>query len=474
MENGQKYTAVWSAFLDIIRENLTIEQYSTWFKPIMPLSLVDSTLTISVPTDYYRQYIEEAFIDLVSKTLKRVIGPDAKLIYRAGITGRDSITVPANEAPVASNRPVPVRSFQPSGNPNPMVYPGLQRVRINPNLKSEYRFSTLVTGACNKLGISIGQNISEKPGQTPFNPLFIYGGSGLGKTHLAQAIGNAINEKYPELIVLYVTGNEFKTQYMEAVNVHNKLTDFLAFYNRIDVLIVDDIHELAGQGSHNAFFNIFNHLHMNGKQLILTSDRSPKDLDNFEDRLLSRFKWGLSVELMKPDYNTRLEMLRSLCRQSGVTDIEDDCLQYIALNVKDSFRELHGAFISLMAYATYDRQGFTKELVEQIVSNIVGEDKSDMTIDRIKQSVCEYFNVSESEITSNSRKRQIVQARQIAMYLCRNMISNCSLSLIGSEIGGKDHSTVLHSCSIVSDLMSTDRTFKKYVVDLQNILQPAE
>ena len=322
------------------------------------------------------------------------------------------------------------------------------------------------------MGYTAGESISAAPGKTAFNPLFLFGGPGLGKTHIAQAIGIAIKEKYPELVVLYVPANRFKTQFMDAAGVKNKLTDFMAFYMKMDVLIMDDIQDLVGQSTQNALFNIFNHLHQSGKQLIFTSDRPPVELESFEERLLSRLKWGLSVELQKPDFNTRLEMLKARAFREGVRDqIPDDVLIYLATTIKSNFRELEGALISLIANATLAHKEVTVSLAEKITEKIVGEQKTEITIDKVQTVVCEYFNISREMLLSKTRKRQIVQARQIAMYMSRNMI-NCSLSTIGSEIGGKDHATVLHACTTVSDLMSTDKTFKQYVTDIEKMLVP--
>ena len=241
----------------------------------------------------------------------------------------------------------------------------------------------------------------------------------------------------------------------------------------IDVLIVDDIQDLLGQGTQNAFFNVFNHLRQNSKQLIFTSDRSPVELQNFEERLLSRFKWGLSVSLGRPDYQTRLKALELRSKREGV-DIPTPVLEFIASRVKNNFRELEGTLVSLIAYASVEKGKSLMDLARSITENVVGQTKSEVTIDKVQENVCEYFNISRDDLLSKSRKRQIVQARQIAMYLCRNLISNCSLSTIGSEIGGKDHATVLHACMTVSDLMSTDKTFKKYVSDIETSLVGSE
>lgn len=446
-------------------------KFNTWFKPIRPVSMVDSTITVEVPTDFFREYLEEMFIDVIWKTLKRVIGADARLTYMVKpVKAQPAMRFPAAETAEAQNRPVNITSYNPASNPGPFVYPGIQqKIKINPRLKAAYCFANLVEGECNRMGITAGMNIANAPGKTPFNPLFVFGGPGLGKTHIAQAIGNSIKERFPELIVLYVRGNEFKTQYMDAVNVRNKLTDFLAFYQKIDVLIVDDIQDLVGAGSQNAFFNIFNHLHQSGKQLVFTSDRSPADLQNFEERLLSRFKWGLSVELMKPDYATRLSMLKSRAFREGV-EISDEVLEYIATRVKSSFRELEGALISYIAHATITRSGDSIELAERITESLVSEEHSEISIDKVQDAVCEYFNITRDILVSQTRKRQVVQARQIAMYLSRTLVPNCSLSTIGSELGGKDHATVLHACTTVSDLMATDKVFKQYVSDISKSL----
>lgn len=473
MNENERHISIWSHFLKIVEQIVEPQKFATWFLPVRPVSLVDSTLTVEVPSDFFREYLEATYLDVIKKTLKRVIGADAKLVYLVRtVRTQPAIAVPAAAGSAPVNREVSI-SVQPSPNPSPFVYPGLRKIQINPKLNPVYCFTNFIVGECNKMGYTAGTAISAAPGKTSFNPLFIFGGPGLGKTHLAQAIGIAIHEKFPELIVLYVNGNEFKTQYMDAVNVRNKLTDFLGFYKKIDVLIVDDIQDLQGPGTQSAFFSIFNHLHQTGKQLIFTSDRAPVELQNFEDRLLSRFKWGLSVELLHPDYATRLQMLKALCRREGVT-IGQDVLEYLASNIKTNFRELEGAFLSVMAYATAMHAENSVELAAKVTEKIISAPVKELTIGAVQSAVCDYFNITSEDLVSKSRKRHIVQARQIAMYLCRNLISNCSLSTIGAETGGKDHATVLHSCNMVSDLMATDRVFKKYVADLESMLLPAE
>ena len=472
MAEQSRHTDVWDNCLRIIEQIIEPQKFNTWFKPIRPVSFVDSTITVEVPSDFFREYLEDVYLDLIKKTLKRVIGSDARLVYNIRpVKVEAPMAFPASQGMPPVNKTVSINTYQPSGNPGPFVFPGIHRVQINPRLNPVYCFGNLVEGECNKMGVTAGESISDAPGKTPFNPLFLFGGPGLGKTHIAQAIGIAIKEKYPDLIVLYVTGNEFKNQYIDATHVRNKLTEFFAFYMKIDVLIVDDVQELRGDGSQNAMFNIFNHLHENGKQLIFTSDRAPVDLQNFEERLLSRFKWGLSVELSRPDYATRLSMLKARCFREGVS-ISDKVLEFLASRVKSNFRELEGALISLVAHATLAHTEVTVEMASSITDKIVGEEHTEVTMDKVQRVVCEYFNITRDSLLSKSRKRQIVQARQIAMYMSRNLISGCSLSTIGSELGGKDHATVLHACNTVSDLMSTSKAFRQYVNDIEKMLVP--
>ena len=469
MTDQERHIAVWNNCLQIIENNIDPQQFNTWFKSIRPVSLEGSKLTVEVPSDFFREYIEGAYKDLIRLTIRRAIGADAQLFYLVRpVQNHEGMVLPAGQSATPTNNPVSIPTYQPSGTPSPFVFPGTQRLRINPRLNPVYSFGNLVEGECNKLGVSAGESISMAPGKTPFNPLFLFGGPGLGKTHIAQAIGIDIKERFQNLQVLYVSGNEFKTQYMDAVK-GNRIVDFIAFYQRIDVLIVDDIQDLVGQGSQNTFFNVFNHLHQNGKQLIFTSDRAPADLQNFEERLLSRFKWGLSVELTRPDYETRLEMLRSRALREGVS-LSEDVLVFLASRIKTNFRELEGTLTSLVAYATLGHREINVELAQSVTGKIVGEQESDLSIELITKTVCEYFNITREMMLSKSRKRQIVQARQIAMYECRNLLQNCSLSTIGSELGGKDHATVLHACSTVQDLMSTDKLFRQWVDDIENMI----
>ncbi len=463
---------VWSNCLRIIKDIIPAASYRTWFEPINPVKLENNILTIEVPTSFFYEYLEEHFIDLLSKTLHKELGQDAQLEYSVRIVNQGSaVTYPHQSRPDLRNKHVPYpNQMEKGGIANPFVIPGLKQLQIDPQLSPNYHFDNFIEGECNRLARSAGLTIAENPGKTAFNPLFIYGNSGLGKTHLAQAIGIKVKELFPEKIVLYVNANRFQTQYMDAVNVKNKLTDFLNFYQMIDVLILDDVHEFAEkQGTQNAFFHIFNHLHQSGKQLILTSDRPPVELAGLDQRLLSRFKWGLSAELQVPDYETRKAILRGKIHNDGI-DIGNTVVDYIASKITTNVRELEGALVSLLAQATLNKKAITLELAEAMTDKLVNNNQRELSVSEIQKAVCSYFCITPENLLSKTRKREIVQARQIAMYLSRSM-TKASLSSIGAQIGGKDHATVLHSFNTVCDLIETDKHFKQHVQAIEKKLK---
>ena len=473
-----KHDSAWKKCQEVIRDNIPVSAYNTWFAPIRSVSLDNDILTIEVQSDYVREHIEANFLDLLSKVLHRVIGPDARLRYKVRIADT-FITENQRPAPRIRNVDIPAPDVAASYEGSPYLIPGIKRLNIDPHLNPQYTMENFIEGECNRLARSAGMSIARTPGRNAFNPLFIYAGPGLGKTHLAQAIGIAVKEHYPEKVVLYVNANTFQNQYMNAActaknnNNSNEVSDFLRYYQLVDVLILDDVQEFADKkGTQGAFFHIFNYLHQCGKQLILTSDRPPVELQGLDQRLLSRFKWGLSAELLPPSYETRLAILRAKSQAESV-DVPDEVLEYVARNVKTNIRELEGTLFSLIANATFTKKELTLRLAEDLVDKIVCEHKVEISVNRIQNAVCTYFNITTDQFLSKTRKREIVQARQIAMYLSRSL-TKTSLSSIGTQLGGKDHATVLHACNTVCDLMDTDRSFRGYVADIEKQLTSAE
>ncbi|MGI5914015.1 MAG: chromosomal replication initiator protein DnaA [Bacteroidales bacterium] len=467
---------VWNNCLQIIKDIIPANSFKTWFEPVVPLKLENNVLTIQVPSQFIYEYLEEQYIDILRKTLRREIGTDAKLEYNVVMKNANypegkpyTIKYPSKNKINLNNRPiqVPLESTEPSIK-NPFVIPGIRKPHFDPKLNPNYNFSNYVEGDCNRLARSAGLAVGSKPGGTAFNPLMIYGDSGLGKTHLAQAIGILVKEKHPEKIVLYVNANIFQTQYVESVRNNNQ-NDFLHFYQMIDVLILDDVHEFAGKSkTQDTFFHIFNHLHQSGKQLILTCDRPPVELQDMEQRLLSRFKWGLQADLQKPDYETRLAILKMKAYNDG-TELSEDIFEYLANNITNNIRELEAALISLSAQSTLNNKEITVDLARLIVERLVNTARKEITIDYIQKVVCDFYKIPVDLIQEKTRKREIVQARQVSMFFSKKF-TKASLASIGARIGGKDHATVLHACKTVNNLIDTDKLFKSQINEIEKKL----
>lgn len=454
---------LWSKCLSIIRDNISEASFNTWFAPIVALKYENNVFVLQVPSQFFVEYIEEKYIDLLRMTLFRVAGQGTRLEYRVLI---DKSSGKATQIPSTSEQP---KSKAVANNSYISPYHKVQLPEIDPQLNPSYNFNSLIEGASNKLARTAGISIANEPGKTIFNPLFVYGQSGVGKTHLANAIGVMTKQLHPEKRVLYVSANTFQIQYTDAVR-SNSVNDFLNFYQTIDVLIIDDIQEFSGKtGTQNTFFHIFNHLHQTGKQLVLTSDRSPLVLVGLEQRLLTRFKWGLSAEIEKPDFDLRKAILENKIYRDGL-EIPEDVINFIAENVVDNVRDLEGVLVSLMAHSTLTDMPIDIELAEKVVSRIVTVSRKVNTVESIRDAVCEYFSLSVDEISTKSRKREVVQARQIAMYLSKQHTKN-SLSSIGFTIGQRDHATVLHACKIVTDLMDIDKSFRSSVREIEDKLK---
>jgi chromosomal replication initiator protein len=468
---------VWNNCLKIIKDNVPSISYRTWFEPIVPLRLENKVLTIQVPSPFFYEYLEEKYIDIISKTLRKELGYEAKLEYSIVMENPGqsasklyTIKLPAKNQIEIKNNPVNVPiNIEENTIKNPFIIPGIKKMNIDPRLNAEYSFDNFVEGECNRLARSAGFAVSNNPGGTAFNPLLIYGDSGLGKTHLAQAIGIEIKDKFQEKTVLYVPANRFQTQFVEAIR-NNTKNDFLHFYQMIDVLIIDDVHEFAGkEKTQDIFFHIFNHLHQSGKQLILSCDKPPVELQGLEQRLLSRFKWGLSADLQIPDYETRVAILKQKTYKDGIV-LPEEVVEYIATHITDNVRELEGALISLLAQSTLNKKEITLNLAKEMIDKLIKNTKREVSIDYIQKVVCNYFDVPVDSLQSKTRKREIVQARQVAMYFSKNLTKS-SLATIGSQIGGKDHATVLHACKTVNNLVETDKQFKNQIEEIEKKLK---
>lgn len=472
------YEDVWKNCLKIIRDNVSLQSFKTWFEPIKPVRLENSVLTIQVPSQFFYEWLEEHYVGLLRKTIKRELGNDARLEYRIVVDNSSSngnakpFTVNYPNYNTGNNKNPEVAAPLVMGNSikNPFIIPGLRKVNIESQLSPIYNFDNFVEGDCNRLARSAGFAVATKPpGTTAFNPLVVYGGVGLGKTHLAQAIGNQFKQHFPNKTVLYVSSEKFTNQFIDALK-NNAVNDFIHFYQLIDVLIVDDIQFFANKDkTQDIFFHVFNHLHQGGKQLVLTSDRSPRDLEGMEERLLSRFKWGLSADLQLPDFETRIAILEKKMYADGI-ELPREVVEFVAYNINTNIRELEGALISLLAQASLNKKEIDIDLAKKIIKNFVKSISREVSIEYIQKTVCEHFEIPVDKLKEKTRKRAIVQARQLSMFLAKNFTKN-SLKVIGKHFGGRDHSTVIHSCQAVQNLIDTDGDFRDSVKEIQKKIQ---
>jgi len=470
----KSFTKVWESCLSVIKDNVSSQSYKTWFEPIKPIKLTNSVLTLQVPSQFFYEWLEEHYIVLLKKTIKKELGNEGRLEYSIIMENNYNNTskpytvkIPTNNKKELKNPSVSMPiDLNNNSIRNPFIIPGLKKVNVDSQLNPNYSFDNFIEGDCNRLARAAGFAVAEKPGGTSFNPLLIYGGVGLGKTHLSHAIGIQIKSEFPNKTVLYVSSEKFTQQYIDSVRNNNQ-NDFIHFYQMIDVLIIDDVQYFAGkEKTQDVFFHIFNHLHQSGKQIILTADKPPVEMQGFEQRLLSRFKWGLAADLQTPNLETRVAILQKKVYADGLVDIISfDVIEYLAYSISTNVRELEGALISLLAQASMNKKAITLELAKQMIDKFVKNTAREVSIDYIQKVVCDYFELPLELLKSKTRKREVVQARQIAMYFSKCMTKS-SLATIGLHCGGKDHATVLHACRTVNNLMDTDKRFKTYIDDL--------
>lgn len=459
LDNKEK----WNRCLEFICNNVGEKPFSTWFGPIVFEGIKNKQAVLRVPTNFFCEYIEEHYIKILRSAIQHEFGNGIGIVYNVVVDSGDGYI----EKTVSSTKERAEAEY--NGNKSPKLIDGIvsnSSPQLDSRLNPDYTFDNFIEGSSNKLARSIGMSIADNPGQMTFNPFFIFGKSGVGKTHLVNAIGNRIKSQNPSTRVLYVSAHLFMVQYGDASR-QNKRNDFINFYQGIDVLIIDDIQELAGEtkkATQEAFFHIFNHLQQTHHQLIMTSDRPPMELDGVEERLLTRFKWGLVTELPKPDAKLAKKILLSKIKSNGLS-FPKEVVEYISANASENIRDLEGVVNAILAYSVVYDSDVDMELTRRVVARSVKQKDKNITVESILDKVGKFYEVSTKEICSVSRKQRITQARQVAMYLVQKH-TGISYSRIGSVIGKRDHSTVLHSCSVVEHRISTDKSFRK---DLENI-----
>ncbi len=463
------HESLWNQCLCIIKDNVPELSYSTWFNPIVPLQYEEKSLLLQVPSHFFYEQLENQYADLIGKAILRVTGENTRLMYQVMVSDTPMKLAPdshlANVNRISGIPTRPHSSNNTSNNPFEQMVPG----KLEPQLNSNLSFGNFIGGESNMLARTAGYSIAEKPGKTIFNPLFVHGKSGVGKTHLLHAIGNAGLQHNNNLRVLYVSSHLFQVQYSQAY-LNNTVNDFIHFYQSIDVLLIDDIHELSGKtGTQNVFFHIFNHLHQNGKQLVITCDRPPKDIVGIDDRLLTRFKWGLTAEMEKPNYALRVAILDSKIMRDGL-HFTREVVEYIARNATENVRDLEGIVVSLMAHSVIYEKEVDMELAKRVVSNAIKVQERQISVELIEEEVCKYFDLDLEIIQSKSKKQEISQARQIAMYLSRKYTDK-SYSNIGELIGKRDHATVVHACKTVGNWIETDKKFRSTIQELEQLIQ---
>ena len=458
------HSALWDKCLALIKENVSEQQYKTWFSPIVfeSFSEKDKTLLVQVPSPYVYEYLEEYYIDLLSRVLSKCFGAGVRLTYRIVADKTHGLTtdVQAGEA-VGIDHPQPTSR----GNNAPTPLDAAVPQDLNPQLNPKQTFNNFIEGNSNKLPRTVGLSIAEHPGKSTFNPFYMYGPSGCGKTHLINAIGVRCKELYPQKRVLYVSARLFQVQFTDSL-LKKRINDFINFYQSIDVLIVDDIQEWATATSTlDTFFHIFNHLFRNGKQIILASDRPPVDLQGMKDRLLTRFSCGLIAEMEKPNVELCVDILKNKCRRDGLK-IPEDVIRYIAETARGSVRDLQGVINSLLAYSVVYNCNVDMHLAERVIKRAVKVDNHPLTVDDILEKVCNHFNVTQQNVFSRSRKREYVLVRQVSMYLAQKY-TKMPASRIGQLIGNRDHSTVIHSCSTIEKRLKIDKDFQNEMTEIE-------
>jgi chromosomal replication initiator protein len=455
----KKANLIWNECLSIIKENVTLITYNTWFIPIKPISLHNNTLSVQLPGNFFYEWIEQHYNSILNHSLKTVLGENAKLDYV--IVEEEGVDLFSDNESSKRGTTEPVVEISLSKK-----QPGFENY-LNP----KYTFENYIKGEGNQLARAAAGAISENPGGTSFNPFFVYGGVGLGKTHLIQAIGNQVLTNFPDKRVIYVSSDSFTVEFVESIQ-NNKINEFSNFYRSMDVLIIDDIQFLIGkEKTQDLFFRIFNTLHQSGRQVILSSDKPPKDLKGMDERLISRFNWGLTADIQPPDFETRIAILNKKAEDFGMI-IHNDLIEYIAGYITSNIRELEGCLIKLLANASLNSRKIDFELTKRTVREISTSKRVSISIDVINKIVSEHLNIDENKLRDKTRKQEIVFARQICMYLSKELTKS-SLKTIGLHFGGRDHSTVIHACTSIEEQTASDKQLSELLQVLRNKIELA-
>jgi chromosomal replication initiator protein len=463
---------VWNNCLRVIQDEIADQSFKTWFEPIVPVRLANNVLTIQVPSQFFYEWLEEHYVHVLRKAIDTELGTDGRLEYSIIVDkGNDKnkpyvINISTSKAVAKEAK----NDAHADKYKSPVEHRDMEALHLASYLNPQYTFDNFIEGDCNRLARSAGLAVAKKPGITSFNPLMLYGGVGLGKTHLVQAIGNHIKGSESNRFVLYVSSEKFTNQFIEALK-NNNMQNFTNFYLQVDVLVIDDVQFLAGkERTQEIFFHIFNHLHQAGKQIIMTSDCPPRELKGLQDRLLSRFKWGLTADLQQPDLETRIAIIQKKLQSEGIY-MPANVIEYIAHCVDTNIRELEGVIVSLMAQASLNRKEIDLELAKQTLQNIVQNADKEVSIDFIQKQVVEHFGITLDELKGKSRKKELVIPRQVAIYLAKEH-TDFSLKSIGYHFGGRDHSTVIHAIQSVNDMMKTDKDLRASIRDIEKHFKP--
>ena len=451
-QNEEEANKVWTQCLDIIKDNLSEPTFQTWFSPTKALSYSDEELVVKVPSQFYYEWIDSHYSDLLKQTINKIVGNDIKLSYQVIVEESDtevekrSMKLPGFKI---QNQPLPQGKIE-------FEKPDIISSEFINSFNPRYTFDNFIRGECNQMAASAALAVAENPRSGRYNPLFIYGDSGLGKTHLAQAIGNNILRKNARSRCLYVTSEDFTMQFIKSLQ-EQKGNEFTTMCRNADVLIIEDVQFFTGkEKTLDNFFHTFNALHQAGKQIILTSDRAPKDLQGVDERLISRFQWGLIVDVQAPDLETRMAILQKKSADEGV-ELSMEITEYMARHITQSVRELEGALISLLFKTTLDKHELSLDLAKEVVMGVARTAPIKLAVEEIKNVVSEYYNVPIPTIMSNNRTATVALARQMCMFLAKET-TDLTLKNIAESFNRKDHTTVIHAIKTIQNYIDVDKS----------------